>query len=931
MEPVHRRLLARDTAQTHWDHGAVNHNARQSPRSETVSSGSLRSVANGQSSPWSPGSPADSLPWHAQTIAQTSAALASAPGGLSVEAAAVRRRQYGANVLAEPKRRSVAAVLAAQFADVTILVLIGAALVSAVIGELSDVIVILAVVLLNALLGAFQEVRAERAMAALKKMAAPTSTVLRGGEPQSVAAADLVPGDAVVLEAGDRVPADMRLTEAAGLRVNESALTGESVPVDKAVAPVSTEAPLGDRANMVFQGTTITAGRGLGLIVATGMRTELGHIASLLVEHDRPKTPLQRRLQSLGRQLAVLVALICALVFITGLLRGEPPLPMFMTALSLAVAAIPEALPAVVSIALALGAHRMAAGRSLIRRLPAVETLGSVTYICSDKTGTLTTNQMRVDSYYCDGAMHDAFGSGGTWDLLLQAMALSHDATFDFSGAAHGDPTEVALLVAARDNGLERNAAERDAPRVAEVPFDAHRKRMSTVHRCRNGAYLSITKGAAETLIPLCSGELRRGRAEPPAHEALLQAAERMAAEGLRVLAFATRRWESLPQAAAEPLESGLEFLALVGLLDPPRPQVPHAIATCRGAGIVPVMITGDHPATARAVAQRIGLLAEDGEVLTGKQLASLGEHALAQRVRDVRVYARVAPEQKVRIVTALQSDGQIVAMTGDGVNDAPALQRADIGVAMGMAGTDVAREASAMVLLDDNFATIVAAVREGRRIYDNLRKFVRYILTTNSGEVWAIFLAPFLGLPVPLLPIQILWINLVTDSLPGIALTSEPSEPDLMSRPPRAPSESLFAGGLGAHAFLIGILMAGLILAIEAWELHVNSSSWRTAAFTALCFTQIGHVLAIRSERVSIFSLGPLGNVPLLLAVLLAAALQLTVVYVPALRPLFGTVALSAAQLGLSIGAALVILTAVELEKWFRRRAERATAPPLP
>jgi Ca2+-transporting ATPase len=882
-------------------------------------------LAKGQRRPSPSSFSGETTAWHQQTIEQVTAALASGPDGLSAEAVATRRHKYGANVLVEPKRRSAPMVFAAQFADVTILVLIGAAIVSGVVGEPSDAIVILAVVLLNAALGAFQELRAERAMAALKQMAAPTSKVLRAGEPQLVPAADLVPGDAVVLEAGDIAPADLRLLEAAALRVNESALTGESVPVDKTVAAIPAEVPLGDRTNMIFKGTTITGGRGLGLAVATGMRTELGRIASLLVEHRRPKTPLQRRLESLGRQLAALVVVICALVFVTGILRGEPALPMFLTALSLAVAAIPEALPAVVSIALALGARGMAAGHALVRRLPAVETLGSVTYICSDKTGTLTTNQMRVESYYCDGAMHLAFGSGDPWLLLLQALAISHDARFDSSGKAHGDPTEVALLIAASQNGLGRDEAERDAPRVAEVPFDAHRKRMSTVHRSPDGSYLSITKGAAEMLIPLCVSEQRGGKAKPVAHDTLLRAAERMARDGLRVLAFARRRWDTLPEATAEQLESGLQFIALVGLLDPPRPQVPGAIATCLRAGIVPVMITGDHPATARAIARRIGLLAEDGQVLTGTELTALGDHALAQRVRDIRVYARVAPEQKVRIVTALQNNGQIVAMTGDGVNDAPALQRADIGIAMGITGTDVAREASSMVLLDDNFATIVAATGEGRRIYDNLRKFVRYILTTNSGEVWAIFLAPFLGLPVPLLPIQILWINLVTDSLPGIALASEPPEPDLMSRPPRPPSESLFSRGLGAHAFLIGVLMAGLILATEAWDLHIGSHAWRTAAFTALCFTQIGHVLAIRSERVSIFALKPLGNVPLLLAVLLAVALQLLVVYLPGLHSLFATVALGPSQLGICVGAALIILVTVEFEKWLRRRADPA------
>ena len=875
------------------------------------------------------GTQESALPWYRQTCGQVATALGSTPSGLNAAQAEQRLRQYGANVLIEPKRRSLAATLAAQFADVTTLVLVGAAAVSAFIGQPSDVVVIMVVVLVNAALGTFQELRAEQAIAALKAIAPPGCTVLRGGRPHEVAAVDLVPGDAVVLEAGDIAPADLRLIEVAGLRMDESPLTGESVPLDKSTAPLAAHAEISARTNMVFKGTSVTAGRGVGLTVATGMRTELGRIAALLAEHQRPRTPLQRRLGSLGRQLAALVALICGLVFVTGILRGEPTLPMLLTALSLAVAAIPEALPAVVSIALALSARRMAANRALVRRLPAVETLGSVTYICSDKTGTLTTNQMRVESYYIDGASHSAMGSGETWHHLLQAMAISHDADVDSGGNTHGDPTEVALLLAATDGGLTREAAVRAAPRVAEVPFDAHRKRMTTVHLDADPhRYLSITKGAAETLIPLCSGQMHHGHSEPCDQRALLRAAERMARRGLRVLAFARREWDRRPPAEPADLEADLEFLALVGLLDPPRPEVPHAVAACISAGIIPVMITGDHPATARAIAQRIGLLVEGDEVLTGVQLAALDEQQLAHRVHDIRVYARIAPEQKVQIVTALQNDGQIVAMTGDGVNDAPALQRADIGVSMGSVGTDVAREASAMVLLDDNFATIVGAVREGRRTYDNLRKFIRYILTTNSGEVWAVFLAPFLGLPVPLLPIQILWINLVTDSLPGIALTAEPAEVDLMHRPPRPPTESLFARGLGVHAFLFGVLMAALTLATEAWLLHQGEHAWRTTAFTTLCFTQIGHVLAIRSERSSVFALNPLNNVPLLLAALLAAALQLMVVYTPGLQQLFGTVALSFTQLGLCIAAALVVLASVEIEKQVRRVRESRGNP---
>ncbi len=867
-----------------------------------------------------PVAPLADAPWHQRTAADALAALQSSAQGLSSASAAERRRRYGPNLLRETPQRPALKVMATQFADLTILVLIAAAVLSGVIGEPSDTVVILAVVVLNAALGTIQELRAERAMAALKMMAAPSTTVLRDGTAQQLPAAELVPGDVVILEAGGIAPADLRLLEAIGLRLDESALTGESVPVDKVVAPIPGDLPPADRLNMAYKGTTITAGRGVGLVVASGMRTELGRIAELLSEHQRVKTPLQRRLESLGRQIGLWVLAICVLVFVTGILRGEPALPVFLTALSLAVAAIPEALPAVVSIALALGARGMAAGRALVRRLPAVETLGAVTYICSDKTGTLTTNQMRVEAFYCDATAREALGAGPPWTQLREAMAISHDAFVDATGTAHGDPTEIALLIAAGAAGVTRAAAEQTYPRVAELPFDAERKRMTTLHRGPDGQYLSITKGAAEVLIELCRSERRQGATVPVNRDALLANAEQMANDGLRVLAFATRRWTHLPAVAAEVLESELEFLALVGLLDPPRPQARESVATCRAAGIVPVMITGDHPGTARAIARRIGLLRTDEELMSGAELATLSEHELARRVRTVRAYARVVPEQKVRIVTALQKNGEIVAMTGDGVNDAPALQRADIGVAMGITGTDVAKEASDMVLLDDNFATIVAAVHAGRRIYDNLRKFVRYILTTNAGEVWTIFLAPFVGLPVPLLPIQILWINLITDSLPGIALVSEPAEPDLMRRPPRPPTESLFAGGLGMHVFVFGLLMAAVILAAQTWQLHTGSNAWRTVAFTALCFTQIGHVLAIRSERVAFWSLGPLGNVPLLIAVAIALTLQLLVVYLPALQPLFGTAPLDAAQLGLCVGCGGAIFIAVEFEKAVRR-----------
>lgn len=861
--------------------------------------------------------------WHQLSTDETYARLGSRREGLSAEEARTRRARFGANVHDEAPPRSALAIFTAQLADFMILVLIAAAVVSGVIGDLTDTLVIAAIVVLNAILGFMQESRAERAMAALKAMAAPSATVVRNGRPSTIAAAELVPGDVVLLEAGRIIPADLRLIEVAGLRVNESALTGESVPVDKLTDAITVrDVPVGDRRNIAHKGSFVTYGRAVGVVVATGMLTEFGRIAKLLNEAHAAQTPLQRRLTAFGHRLALIVLAICGVVFFTGLLRGEPALPMLLVALSLAVAAIPEALPAVVSISLALGARKMAANRALVRRLPAVETLGSVTYICSDKTGTLTANEMRVDQYYCDGVQTEALGTTEPARMLLRAMAVSHDAVINRTGQIVGDPTEVALLRAAQSAGVDRNAEEVRAPRVGEVPFSSERKCMTTMHRRPDETFLSITKGAAEVIIALCVHEQRGAALEHIDRAALTRAADRMAAAGLRVLAIGMRRWQSQPWAmSAATLERDLEFVGLVGLIDPPRPEAKIAIATCIAAGIVPVMITGDHPLTARAIAQRLGLLSTDEELITGPQLAALSSGDFAHRVRNLRVYARVAPEQKVRIVTALQAVSEVVAMTGDGVNDAPALKQADVGVAMGIEGTDVARESAAIVLLDDNFATIVSAVREGRRIYDNLRRFVRYVLTTNSGEIWTIFLAPFLGLPVPLVPIQILWINLVTDGLPGLALASEPAERDLMQRAPRSPTESLFARGLGMHALIVGLLMAALTLGVQAWFLHSGSKGWQTAVFTTLCFAQLAHAMAVRSEQTSLFAMGVGSNKPLLGAVVLTLLLQLAVVYLPIFNTLFKTVPLSPAELAASTASAFGILAIVELEKWLRRR----------
>jgi Ca2+-transporting ATPase len=798
-----------------------------------------------------------------------------------------------------------------------ILILLGAAIVSGAIGDLADTLVIVAIVLMNAVIGFIQEYRAETALAALKEMAAPAANVIRGGAAHVEPAADLVPGDVVRVEAGAIVPADLRILEAASLRIDEAALTGEFAPIDKLDAAIEAEnVAVADRRNIAHKGTHVTYGHGLGVVIATGMRTEFGKIAGLLKDARRVETPLQRRLAIFGRRLALVVLAICAIVFVTGLLRGEPLLPMLLTALSLAVAAIPEALPAVVSISLAIGARKMMRQHALIRRLPAVEALGSVTTICSDKTGTLTANEMSVERFYCDGEATAAPGASDAWRTLLSAMTLSNDAAENADGDLVGDPTEVALLRAAVTAGLDRAAEHARLPRVDEIPFDSERRCMSTLHRAADGRWQSFTKGAIEVL----AAAARDGTAA-----AWVEQADRLASDGARVIAFGMRELVERPE-RYDPgtAEHDLELIGLVGLVDPPRPEAASAIATCRAAGIMPIMITGDHPLTARTIGRRLGLVNETGDVVTGAELAVMSPQELAECVRNKHVFARVAPEQKLAIVLALQAQGEIVAVTGDGVNDAPALKRADIGVAMGITGTDVAKEASGIVLLDDNFATVVRAVREGRRIYDNLRRFIRYVLTTNAGEIWTIFLAPLLGLPIPLLPVQILWINLVTDGLPGLALAAEPEERDVMRRPPRAPDESIFAGGLGAHAFVFGLLMAGIALATQAWAWRANLPEWQTLVFTTLCFMQLGHVLAIRSERTSLLSLGLTTNRPLLGAVILTVVLQLAVIYVPALSALFGTVPLTAAELARAFAAAAAISAVVELEKWFRRRRTR-------
>ena len=851
--------------------------------------------------------------------------MGSSRTGISETDAKQRLTEFGPNELQEKKKRTVLFMLLDQFKDFMILVLIGAAVISGVIGELADTLVIVAIVVINAIIGFIQEYRAEKAMEALKKMAAHNATVLRDGAIAKVAASDLVPGDIVMLEAGSLVPADIRLIESAQLKAEEAALTGESVSVEKHPrALMEGQLPLADRKNMVYKGTAISYGRGTGVVTATGMKTELGKIATMLQDEEEVKTPLQKRLATFGRKLALAVLAICLIVFGMGLVRGEPVLLMLLTAISLAVAAIPEALPAVITISLALGAKKMVSKNALVRKLPAVETLGSVTYICSDKTGTLTVNRMTVEDFFVNGQQLKTGDQAlSQFDFLMKALAVSNDVQRSNEGVLLGDPTEVALQEVAEKAGYNKHELENSLPRLAEIPFDSERKCMTTLHQLPTGDVVSFTKGATDVMLEKAETMWLNGEFVPIDRDQLLAANNEMAERGLRILCIAMRRWDAVPDAVtSEIVEVKLSILGLVGMMDPPREEVKEAVNLCKTAGIRPVMITGDHPVTARAIAQRVGFL-EPGDhdnVMTGQELERLSLTEFEEKVENIRVYARVAPEQKLKIVKALQDKGQFVAMTGDGVNDAPALKRADIGIAMGITGTDVSKEAAHMILLDDNFATIVRAVQEGRKIYDNIRKFIRYLLTTNSGEIWTLFLAPILGLPVPLLPIHILWINLVTDGLPALALSVEPAEGDVMKRPPRHPKESIFAHGLGIQAVWVGLLMGGVTLAIQWWSIASCDSHWQTMVFTVLCLTQLGNVLAIRSEQQSLFKIGLLSNKPLLGAVVLTFLLQMATIYIPLLNRVFKTEPLTPGELLIAVAASCIVFFAVELEKLVRR-----------
>ena len=899
--------------------------------------------------------------WHLQSIDSSLEALqANLKTGLSQTESESRLTKYGRNELIEKSGRTPFKIFWEQITATMVLILIAAAVVAGLLGDTKNTIAITAIVLLYAILGFVQEYRAEQAISALKKLSVPNVRALRDSALREMSARELVPGDIIQLEAGNVLPADVRLLEAVNLRIQEAALTGESEPVEKQTAPLSGEGlPLGDRLNMGYMGTIVTQGRGLALVIATGMQTELGKIADLIQQSDAGQTPLQKRLDTLGKNLAIVGVVIAVFIAVLGLLRGDELRHMLLTAVSVAVAIVPEGLPAVVTITLALGAQRMLKQNALIRKLPAVETLGSVTVICSDKTGTLTENRMTV--VVLDVAGHeldlteemDKHGSvrkvvieenqnAASLSLLAIGGTLCNDAQMINTGDGlfHtlGDPTEGSLVAAAAKMGFWKSTLDSSFPRAAELPFDSERKRMTTVHHLGqydptvlagleigDHRYIAFTKGSVDGLLGLSNqvwvnGQLQRMDVN---FKVRVEAAnERLAKKGMRVLGVAFRMMNQIPEVIQTDLEQNLTFIGLFGMIDPPREEVRDAVAITKSAGIRTVMITGDHPLTASEIARQLGITdqAALSKVLTGAEIENLSFDELKNVVDEVQVFARVSPEHKLKIVQALQERGHIVSMTGDGVNDAPALKRADIGVAMGITGTDVSKEAADMVLLDDNFATIVSAVKEGRTIYDNIRKFVRFSVAGNIGKVLVMLLAPFLGKPIPLLPLQLLWLNLLTDGLLGLGMGVENAESDTMKRPPYSPKEGVFSRGAGVQVIWVGVLIGALALGLGSWYYFTGREQWQTMVFTFLAFAQVFQAWASRSATDSFFKLRILSNSLLAGMSALVVGLQLMVLYVPFLSEFFGVKALSLCDLSIAIAGGIVVLVVMEAEKMFRK-----------
>ncbi|MBR2668065.1 MAG: calcium-translocating P-type ATPase, PMCA-type [Oscillospiraceae bacterium] len=862
-------------------------------------------------------------------------ALETTPEGLTAAEAEARLARCGKNKLAEEKKDSLIKKFFAQMADPMIIVLIAAAIISGITSwyaheGFADAVIILIVVIINAVLGVFQENKAEQALEALQKMAAATSKVLRDGQVAVIRSEDLVPGDVILLEAGDAVPADGRLLESASLKIEEAALTGESVPVSKRIDALTADAagdvPLGDRKNMVYMGSTVVYGRGRAVVTDTGMDTEMGKIADALATVKEGQTPLQRKLSQLSRVLTILVLVICVVIFVVGFLRsgsfsGETLLSSFMIAVSLAVAAIPEGLAAVVTIVLSIGVTNMSRRSAIIRRLTAVETLGCAQIICSDKTGTLTQNRMTVVQSW-----------GGDETLLSHAMAACSDAVFDpAAGEAVGEPTECALV-----NWAAKLGTGEIEPRVGEAPFDSLRKRMSTVHRTADGV-VQYTKGAPDSVLPLCTHCMEGGRVVPMTEEKrkeIAAANHDMACRALRVLMGAMRRYDERPDdCSPENLERDLCFIGLAGMIDPVRPEVKDAIEECRQAGIRPIMITGDHIDTASAIARELNILKEDDQAVTGSELSAMDDEEFEGRFRDISVYARVQPEHKKRIVGAWQRAGFVTAMTGDGVNDAPSIKAADIGVGMGITGTDVTKNVADMVLADDNFATIVGAVEEGRRIYDNIRKAIQFLLGSNLSEVLSVFLATLLGFVI-LQPVHLLWINLITDCFPALALGMERAEADIMQREPRSASDGIFAGGMGADVLYQGIVITALTMAAYfvghfmengVWEI-TQSLDGMTMAFLTLSMTEVFHSLNMRSRRKSLFGI-PHINRLLTVAAIVSFLLTTAVVYVPFLARAFEFTPVSFREYITALVLAVLVIPVVELVKLFQRLRNRSAA----
>jgi len=883
-------------------------------------------------------------PWYRLTAEETMRLLGTTPQGLSPREVDERLLRYGPNELERRRGPSPLTLILRQFESPLVYVLLAAGVVTAAVGEFVDTIVILVVVVVNAAIGFTQESRAAAALEALLRMAAPTATVIRQGTHAEVPVAELVPGDIVLLSGGDKVPADLRLLEAYNLQVDESALTGESLPVPKSTHPIrEANLPVADQSNMAFAGTPVTAGRGVGVVVATGAATELGRISQQVTQVEAEETPLQARLHGFSRFLGIGVLFLVAIVFGIGILVGFGLLEMFLTAVTLAVSAIPEGLPATVTIILAIGTRRMAERNAIIRRLPAVETLGTADFICTDKTGTLTRNEMTVREIHAGGRRYQVTGSGYepngrvTRDhapadpeadpplrMLLTIGVLASDARLvrrDHHRGVLGDPTEGALLVAAEKAGIGPHRLRDRHPRLAEIPFESERQLMATLNRF-DEEKLILLKGAPGRVLELCSSRMVDDSRGPLDREEELQKARHLAEQGYRVLAMAFKPSQR-PTLTPSDLADGFIFVGLVGIIDPPRTEAADAVESCRRAGVRVAMVTGDHKETAITIARQLGILRHGQRVLTGHELESLSDAQLEDLVEQVSVYARATPEHKLRIVERLKARGHIVAVTGDGVNDAPALRAADIGVAMGVTGTDVAKETADMVLADDNFATIFAAIEEGRVVFENIRKAIFFLLSTNAGEVLTVLAALIAGLPVPLLPVQILWMNLVTDSAPVIGLGFEPGEREFLLRPPRHPKSEMLSRVLELRILLVSGLMAASTVVLFALELAQGADldTARTMAFTALVLFQIFNALNARSENQSVLA-RPFGNRILTAGLAAGVLLQLLVIYLPPIQPIMRTAPLDAAQWGLVIAVSASVLILVELEKLIRARA---------